>query len=135
MQLVPYLNFDGQCEAAFRFYAEVLGGTVDLRTHGESAIAKEVPPEWHHLVLHARMTVGDVVLMGSDSPPGKHEKPQGVFVSIQVTDPAAAERIFGALATGGNVTMPMQPTFWALRFGMLVDRFGIPWMVNCQRPA
>jgi PhnB protein len=77
--------------------------------------------------------VGDNVLMGSDAPPDRFEKPQGISVSIQTDDPTEAERIFAALADNGLVTMPLQQTFWAIRFGMLVDRFGIPWMINCEQ--
>lgn len=135
MQTVPYLTFAGDCEAAFRFYERILGGKAEIQTHGESPMAGEVPPAWHSLVLHAYLSTGGAVLMGSDSPPDRHEKPQGVSVSLHVESPAEAERIFAALAEGGTVTMPMAETFWSPRFGMLVDRFGIPWMVNCSPEA
>lgn len=102
-----------------------------MSTHGDSPIASEVPPEWHGRVIHARLEVGDAVLMASDSPPGVYEKPQGVYVSINVDDMEEADRIFHALAEGGTVTMAIDRTFWARRFGMLTDRFGIHWMVNC----
>jgi PhnB protein len=132
MQFTPYLNFNGNCEAAFRFYHRVLGGKLEMQTHGESPIAGEVPPTWHSMILHARLVVGDAVLMASDSPPEMYQPPQGLYVSIGVHDVADAERIFQALAEGGSVTMPMAQTFWAERFGMLVDRFGTPWMINCD---
>jgi PhnB protein len=134
MQFTPYLNFNGDCEAAFRFYHRVLGGKLEMQTHGESPIAGEVPPTWHSRILHARLVVGDAVLMASDSPPEMYQPPQGLYVSIGVQDVADAERIFQALAEGGNVMMPIAPTFWAERFGMLVDRYGIPWMINCGIP-
>jgi len=82
--------------------------------------------------MHARLQVGDALLMASDAPPGRFTPAQGISVSLQLTDPAEAERIFHGLAEGGEVTMPIEPTFWALRFGMVTDRFGIPWMVNCE---
>lgn len=133
MRVVPYLNFDGNCAEAFRFYAEVLGGTIEaMTTHGETPIAEQVPPEYHDRVLHARLVVRDQVLMGSDSRPDLHERPQGMSVSLQIGDPADAERIFNALAEGGEVTMPYQETFWAAGFGMLTDRYGVPWMINCD---
>ncbi len=136
MQFYPYLNFDGDCQAAFRFYEGVLGGKIEaMTTHGDSPIADQVPPSWHDRVLHARLVVGDAVLMASDSPPEHYEKPGGIYVSLNVEDPAAADRIFYALAENGSVTMPIEKTFWAERFGMLVDRFGIPWMINCSEPA
>jgi PhnB protein len=132
MQLIPYLNFDGQCAEAFRFYEQCLGGRiVSMQTHGESPIAGEVPSGWHDRVLHARLEVGDAVLMASDSPPEYYEPPQGLYVNVQVDDPAKADRIFQALADRGTIKMPIQQTFWASRFGMVVDRFGTPWMINC----
>jgi PhnB protein len=94
-----------------------------------------VPVEWRNKILHARLTVGDQVLMGSDAPPGHYEEPKGFSVSLQISDPADAERIFNVLAENGKVQMPMQKTFWAVRFGMLVDRFGVPWMVNCEQAS
>lgn len=135
MQMIPYLNFDGRCAEAFRFYARVLGGRLDVQTHGDSPIADQVPPETHDRVLHARLDVGGAVLMGSDAPPGEDVRPQDVWVSLQLDEPADAERIFAALADGGTITMAIDRTFWAERFGMLVDRFGIPWMVNARQAA
>jgi PhnB protein len=133
MRVNPYLVFDGQCEAAFKFYADCLGGKIEaMLTHGGSPAEAHVPPEWRDKILHARLTVGQDVLMGSDAPPGRFEPPKGFSVTIQLTDPAEAERIFRRLEDGGTVTMPIQQTFWATKFGMLVDRFGTPWMVNCQ---
>ena len=98
---------------------------------------QQVAPEWRSKILHASMKVGDAVLMGSDAPPDRQETqtPKGFSVSLNLKSPADAERIFKALEQNGKVTMPMEPTFWAARFGMLVDQFGIPWMVNCEPPA
>ena len=133
MELNPYLTFDGQCEAAFKFYERCLGGKiVTMMNHEESPIADQVPAEWGKRIMHARLTVGDSVLMGSDSPPEHYEEPKGFSVALQYKQPAEAERVFQALAEGGTVSMPIQQTFWATRFGMLVDRFGIPWMINCE---
>lgn len=140
MQINPYLNFNGQCAEAFKVYEQVLGGKIEsVMTFGEMPGTGDVPGDWpanwRDWVLHARLVVGDQVLMGSDGPPGQYEKPQGTYVSLQVDSPADAERIFQALAENGTVTMPLEETFWAARFGMLVDRFGTPWMINCERPA
>jgi PhnB protein len=85
------------------------------------------------MIIHARMTIGDQVLMASDAPPGRYEKQGGFSINIGVTDPAEAERIYRALVENGTEIMPIAETFWAVRFGMLVDRFGIPWMVNCEK--
>jgi len=133
MQLNPYLNFQGQCAEAFRLYERVLGGEITfMQTHGDSPMRDQTPPDWHDAVMHVTLQVGDQVLMGSDAPPPYYEKPQGISVSIGIEDPAEAERIFAGLSEGGQVRMPMEKTFWAERFGMCVDRFGIPWIVNCE---
>jgi PhnB protein len=135
VQLNPYLNFNGQCAEAFRFYAQVLGGKIEmLMTFGESPAAGEVPPGLQDQVMHARLAIGDQVLMASDCPPEMYQKPQGLNISLQIDQAAEARRIFEALAENGTVTMPFEKTFWAAGgFGMLVDRFGTPWMINCEQ--
>jgi PhnB protein len=134
MQLNPYLTFNGECEAAFKFYAEVLGGKIEgMVTHAGTPAEAQVPLEWRDKILHARMTAGDTVLMASDAPPSRYQEPKGISVSIHLKDPAEGERIFNALAENGTVQMPFQKTFWSPGFGMCADRFGIPWMVNCDR--
>ncbi|HEX6252572.1 MAG TPA: VOC family protein [Gemmatimonadaceae bacterium] len=136
MLLQPYLTFDGDCEAAIRFYAEVLDGTIEaMMPNRGSPAAAETPAEWQDKILHASLRVDDEVLMASDAPPGRYSRPQGLHVSIGLSDAARAERIFNALAEGGTVQMPLEETFWALRFGMVVDRFGTPWMINCEKPS
>jgi PhnB protein len=134
MQLNPYLNFNGQCETAFKFYEQYLGGKIEATmTYGESPMAEQTPPEWRNKIMHASLIVGDKVLMGADSPPDRYEEPKGLSVLLGIDDPAEAERVFHALAENGTVQMPIQETFWAVRFGMVVDQFGIPWMINCDR--
>ena len=134
MQLNSYLFFNGQCEAAFKFYEKCLGGKIDaMLTHAGTPAEAQVPANWRDKIMHARLVVGDEVLMGSDAPPEHFQQPQGFSVALGVDDPAEAERIFNALADKGTVRMPIQQTFWAVRFGMLVDRFGIPWMINCEK--
>ena len=136
MQLNPYLLFNGECEAAFKFYEKCLGGKIVAKvTHGESPMAKDTPPERHNKILHARLMVGDNVLMGSDAPPERYEKPQGFSVTLGVDTPAEAERIFAELSRDGQSLIPLEKTFWAERFGMVVDRFGIPWLINCEGSA
>ena len=136
MELNPYLMFNGQCEAAFKFYEQCLGGKiVAMLTHGETPMAEHVSPEWQDKIIHARLMVGDKVLMGSDSPPEYYEEPKGFSVSLNINEPAEAERIFNALAENGRVQMPLEETFWAARFGMVVDRFGTPWMINCEKAS
>jgi PhnB protein len=136
MQLTPYLSFNGQCEAAFKFYEQCFGGKIEYMLTYESRLAEyPVPPEWHKRILHATLMVGDQVLMGADAPPDRYQKPQGFSLTLGLKDQEEAERIFKALADKGTVEMALQETFWAIRFGVLVDRFGIPWTVNCERPA
>jgi PhnB protein len=106
-----------------------------MMTHGDSAIADQVPSEWRDKILHATLIVGETALMGADVSPDSYKEPRGFSITIQINDPADAERIFRALSEGGTVTMPLQETFWAAGFGMVVDRFGIPWMVNCGQAA
>jgi PhnB protein len=133
MRVNPYLVFNGRCREAFAFYADCLGGKIEaMLPHAGTPAEGHVPSEWREKIMHARLTVGEDVIMGSDAPPGHFEPPKGFSVAIQLTDPAEAERVFHRLADGGTVQMPLQQTFWAARFGMLVDRFGTPWMVNCQ---
>ncbi|MGH7629189.1 MAG: VOC family protein [Gemmatimonadales bacterium] len=137
MQVNPYLNFDGQCAEAFRFYEKVLGGKIEaMITFGDSPAASDVPSDWHDRIMHARLVVDGQALMASDSPSEHFEKPQGLYVSLNVDKQADGERIFQALAEGGTVKMPFEKTFWAAGgFGMLVDRYGTPWMVNCEHAA
>jgi PhnB protein len=135
MKLNPYLSFNDECEAAFKFYEQCLGGKIDMMTYGDSPMAEQTPPEKLDKIMHVSLKVGDTVLMGSDAPPGYFEKPQGFSVSLLFTDPVEAERIFYALAENGTVQMPIQETFWSPRFGMLIDRFGTPWMINCEPAA
>ena len=131
-----YLVFNGDCEAAFKFYEKCLGGKIEMAmTHGDSPMSEQVPAEWRKKIMHARMTVGNTVLMGSDAPPDHYEEPKGFSLSLGIKDPAEAERLFNELSAGGKVQMPLQQTFWAVKFGMVVDRFGIPWMINCEQPA
>jgi PhnB protein len=134
MQLNPYLTFNGQCEAAFKFYEQSLGGKiVAMATYAGTPAENQVPPEWSNKVIHSRLAIGGEVPMRSDAPPERFQASKGFSVTLGVDNPADAERIFNALAEKGTVQMPLQQTFWAVRFGMLVDKFGIPWMINCEQ--
>jgi PhnB protein len=135
MQMTPYLSFDGDCEAAFTFYERSLGAQVGaLFRYGGSPMADAVPPDWSDRIMHGSVTLGGQTVMGGDVAPDRYEKPKGFSLSLQIKDVADAERIFHALAEGGEEIMPLEKTFWAARFGMVVDRFGIPWMINCEGP-
>ena len=136
MQIHPHLNFNGQCEAAFKFYAQVLGGKIDrMARYEDMPSAEPVSPELRGRVMHAQLSAGGAILMGADAPPDHYRQPQGFSITFQTKDPGEADRVFQGLSESGTVSMPIQETFWAARFGMLVDRFGIPWMVNCDRAA
>ena len=131
MQINPYLTFNGNCAEAFRFYEKVLGGKIAaIMTFADTPMADQMPPEGRGKIAHARLAVGDSVLMGSDCMPGSYEPMKGVSVTLNIADPAEAERVFAGLSEKGTVTMPIAETFWAQRFGMLTDKFGTPWMVG-----
>jgi PhnB protein len=134
MKLNAYLMFSGQCEEAFRFYEKCLGGKIVFQiTYSESPMADKTAADWRKKIMHMRLVVGDQVLMGSDAPPDRFQKPQGFSVSIGVDTPAEAERIYKGLSEKGEICMALQETFWAQRFGMFVDRYGTPWMINCEK--
>ena len=136
MKLNPYLTFGGDCEEAFKVYEKVLGGKIVAMMPNEGTPAAEhVPAEWRKKIIHARLILDGVPLMGSDAPPDHYEPMQGFSVTLNIKEPAEAERVFNALAEGGSVRMPLGETFWAIKFGMLTDRFGTPWMVNCEKAA
>lgn len=131
-----YLHFPGNCREAFAFYAATLGGNVAFSmSYGESPAAAQTPADVRDKIMHARVDIGAQMLLGSDVVHERYEAPHGFNVMAGVDEPADAERIFQALAKQGSVTMPLQETFWAHRFGMCTDRFGIPWMVNCAKPV
>ena len=134
-ELVIYLAFDGQCEEAFKFYEKVLRGKILMMMRLGDA-PPEVPrtPETANRIMHARLKVGGFQLMGGDSPQPHSSKPQGFCANVMVDSPEEAERIFRELSQEGKVNMPIAGTFWAQRFGMLTDKYGIPWMVNCEKP-
>ena len=137
MQLSPMVNFNGRCEEAFKFYEQCLGGRIQtMMTWGESPMADQVASEWRDKIVHASLIVGETSLLGNDSPPESYEAPKGISVTIHIKDVSEAERVFKALAENGTVQMPFEQTFWSAGFGMCVDRFGIPWMINTeQAPA
>ena len=136
MKALPYLNFNGQCAEAFRYYEQTFNGKIEgLYTFGQMPEGAGCAPGSEELIMHARLAAGDLVLMGSDCPAGTYEKPQGVWVSLHPESVEEAERVYSALAEGGEVTMPLQQTFWAARFAMVTDRFGTPWMINCEAAA
>jgi PhnB protein len=130
MRLNAYLNFGGNCEQAFRFYEQYLGGKITMMMrHSEMPGATGVPDNWKNAILHANMTLADTQLMGADVPPDRFQPMRSAYLSLTVKSNEEAERIYGLLKDGGEIFMAMQETFFAQRFGMVRDRFGVSWMV------
>ena len=137
MQINTYLTFDGNCRAAFKFYAQLLGGDIkDMMTVSESEACSHFSADMQDLIMHASIDINGVVLMGSDAMPQHPFHPvRGAHIVLNVDDPAKAEWLFAALAENGSIDMPMEETFFAQRYGIATDRFGVPWMVNCPPKA
>lgn len=132
MQVNPYLFYNGNCEQALKYYQKVLGARIEAMLTYEGGPAEmPIPPEYKNKIMHAKITIDGEVLMASDAPPGRFHPAQGFAVSLQVADPADAERRFKALAEGGSINMAFGKTFFSKGFGMCIDAFGTPWMVNC----
>lgn len=134
MQVTPHLPFPGNCEEALQFYEKALGAkTLRILTYAETPMASHVPPDWGKKIVHGRFQVGDTFVMVVDAGPDHYQAPKGISLTLSIDEPQEAERVFNALAEGGSIGMPIQETFWAHRFGVVTDRFAIPWMVNCEK--
>ena len=134
MRMTTYVNFPGTCADAFRYYEQHLGGTIGaMMTHAEApgAPPAQLPPEWQKAVLHATLSLAGTELWGADIP--NAQPMRSAYLTLVVDSNAEAERIFAALADGGAVLMKLEETFFASRFGQVRDRFGLNWMVLCQR--
>jgi PhnB protein len=132
MQVNSYLSFKGQCEAAFTLYARCLGGQLGtIYRYAGTPMADQVPSDWQDKVMHSSLTIGEQVFMGGDVAPDRYEAPKGFSLSIHIESTTEAERVFHELSQDGKVVSPLEKTFWAARFGMVIDRFGIPWLINC----
>lgn len=136
MKLYTYLNYGGNCRQAFDFYAEHLGGKItSVTTHGEQPESNRVPPDWKNAILHARIEIGETILMGADIPPDRFQPMRSAYLTLVVDSVDEAERIYALLAEGGQIFMPMEETFFAHRFAMLRDRFGTSWMLLHERES
>jgi PhnB protein len=134
VKLYTYLNYGGNCRQAFEFYATHLGGRItQLSTHGDVPDPSAVPAEWRSAILHARMEIGDTVLLAADVPPERFQPMRSAYLSLLLDSSANAERIYALLSDGGQVFMKMEETFFAHRFAMLRDRFGTSWMLLHER--
>ncbi len=132
MKLDIYLNYRGSCERAFRFYEEHLGGRITTMVrHGEGPGGANVPAGWETAILHARIEIGETVLMGADIPGA--EPMRSAYLTLSADSAEEAERIYDLLSDGGQIFMKMEETFFASRFAQLRDRFGTSWMLLHQR--
>ncbi|MCZ7545425.1 MAG: VOC family protein [Anaerolineae bacterium] len=130
----PYLNFNGNCEEAFNFYKSVFGGEfLNLQRFKDVPPEFQLPAEEGEWIMHVSLPIGQgTILMGSDGPSsmGKGTPGDNFHISIQTDNDEETDRLFNGLAAGGQVTMPLEQSFWGARFGMLVDKFGVQWMIN-----
>ncbi|HEX4140732.1 MAG TPA: VOC family protein [Candidatus Methylacidiphilales bacterium] len=134
MKLNTYLHFKGNCEEALKFYEKALGmKLVFLLRYSEAPAGNECAPEMGKQIMHGRLVAGDNVIMASDCPPDRYAPQAGFSMSINVDTPAEADKYFNALSEKATICMPIEETFWAQRFGMLIDKFGVSWMVNCEK--
>lgn len=134
LEIGIYLSFLGNCREAFECYRDIFGGEiVAMVKYGDSSMVEGISEERKREVMHARLKVGDRVLMASDMSDEMYSRPSGIRVHLGFDDVAEAERIFDALAEGGDVEEAFGPTFWAAGFGMVCDRFGTPWLINCDK--
>jgi PhnB protein len=136
MKVEPYLSFEGRCQEAIDFYKKVLGAKVEMVMHFKESPQQPssgaFPPEMANKVMHASLRIGDSIVMATDGHSTGKLNFAGVSLTITASSDAEAERLFAALSDGGKVTMPMAKTFFASRFGMVSDQFGVPWMVIVQ---
>lgn len=131
MKLDVYLNYAGNCEEAFRFYEEHLGGRITAMMRHEEQPNPAIPPEWRRKILHARINIGGMALMGADIPSA--EPMRSAYLTLQVDSDDEADRIYGLLTAGGQIFMKMEETHFASRFAMFRDRFGTSWMLMHER--
>lgn len=133
MRVNPYLSFRGQCEAAFSFYERCLGGQLgSIFRYEGTALTDQVPADWKTKVMHGSIRLGDTILEGCDVAPDRYEASKGISLALHIESISDAERLFVEFADGGKVIMPLEKTFWAERFGVVIDPFGIQWLINCD---
>ena len=132
MRVNIHLSFCGQCREAFEFYENLLGGSIGLMlAYGDSPAADSVPAELRGNIVHANLVINEMEIAGADVPPDRYERPSGFNLLLEMDDQSEAKRVFKTLAEGGSILIPIGKTFWSSCYGMLVDRFGTPWEINC----
>lgn len=134
MRITTHLCFDGNCRAAFDWYRDILGCSIEtMLSYGESPLAATIEKQWHGRIVHATLKLDDFELTGVDTLPQDYKPPQGFFVTLSIQEPAQALKTFDALSDGAKITAPFRETFWSARFGVLIDRYAIPWEINCEQ--
>jgi PhnB protein len=133
--LCAHLSFPGSCEEAFSFYAQLFGGRASLLAYADTPMAEDVPATWRSKIVHATLSFDGNTLTGADVEAAHYREPQGFALLLDVADEDEARRLFAALAEGGRVEMPLQQTFWSPCFGLVADRFGVPWEINAGQQA
>ena len=136
MKVQAYVSFGGRCEEALQFYEKCMGAEVTglMRWKDSPDADMKPPPGYEEKIMNAAFRIGDTELMADDGMGERHAEFKGMTLAIEVADDAEAKRVFTALGEGGSVTMPLTKTFWTSSFGMLADKFGVPWMVNVAAP-
>lgn len=138
MKIQPYLFLNGRCEEAAKFYGETLGAKIEMISRFNEMPASEgcpVPPGYENKVMHMSLNIGESTILASDGMGESEEKIQGISLTLILPNPAEAERVFNLLADGGNIQMPLAPTFFSASFGVLEDRFGVSWMIYVEQQA
>jgi PhnB protein len=131
MKIDVYMSFDGNCAEAFAFYHSIIGGELSVMRYKDSPMAKDTPPEQLERVIHAELICGAATIKGGDAPPQFTTKPQGFCISLSVDTPQEADKIWAGLSDAAMIQMPLSETFWSPKFGMLIDKYSQPWMINC----
>lgn len=131
MKINPHLTFNGNCREAFEFYKELFGGSLTMTSFGESPAAAHVPETWMNRIVHATLSLDESQIAGADVPADEYKKSEGFYLLIEPKDPNEAERLFSALAAGGEVKIPLQEMFWSVCYGSVIDKFGTPWELSC----
>lgn len=131
MRIDFHINFSGQCKEAFEFYQAILGGETSFLTYGDSPAKDYTPSGWRTKIVHGSFKLDGLEIAGADVLPEHYYKPSGFQLLLQLTSEVESQRIFIALSESGSITMPLQKTFWSPCYGIVVDRFAIPWEVNC----
>lgn len=130
MQVQPYLDFDGRCDEAIEFYKRALGAEVKSLHRFKESPPGSCPPGMEDKIMHAHLSIGDTAVLASDGYCKGQKQFQGFSLALNLTDEGKADQVFGALSDGGQVQMPLSKTFFASRFGMVADRFGVTWMIH-----